>query len=74
LCQNRDRKKAWWKKSRTVAIERIKPRKGLPATVASEWAVVRMQLLVTLAVMLPRKTFTASRPFALEGFLIVVRT
>lgn len=33
-----------------------------------------MQLLVTLAVMLPRKTLAASRPFALEGFLVVVRT
>jgi hypothetical protein len=57
-----------------VSIERIKPRKRLPATLASEWAVVRMQLLVTLAVMLPRKTFAASRPFALERFLVVVRT
>jgi hypothetical protein len=57
-----------------VTIERIKPRKGLPATVTSEWAVVRMQLLVALAVMLPRKTFAAPRPLALERFLVIVRT
>jgi len=57
-----------------VTIKRVKPREGLPATVASEWAMIRMQLLVALAVMLSRKTFAASRPFALEGFLVVVRT
>jgi hypothetical protein len=57
-----------------VTIERIKPRKGFPATVTSEWAVVRMQLLVALAVMLPRKTFAAPRPLALERFLVIVRT
>jgi len=57
-----------------VTIERIKPCKRLPATVASEWAVIRMQLLVALAVMLPRETFPASRPFALERLLVIVRT
>jgi hypothetical protein len=57
-----------------MTIERIKPREGLPATIASEWAVVRMQLLVALAVMLPRKTFAAPRPLALEWFLVIVRT
>jgi hypothetical protein len=56
-----------------VTIEGVKPCKWLPAAIAYEWAMIRVQLLVSLAIMLSRKAFAAPWPLALEGLFIVVR-
>jgi hypothetical protein len=56
-----------------MTVEGIKSCKWLSAAIAYEWAMIRVQLLVALAVMLPCKAFATSRPLALEGLFIVVR-
>lgn len=57
-----------------MPIQCIHSRKVLVAPFAREGPVVRVQLLVTLAIMLPRKAFATSRPFALEWLFLVMRT
>lgn len=56
-----------------MTIEGIEPCKWLPATIAYEWAMIRVQLLVAFAVMLSREALATPWPLAVEGLLIIVR-
>jgi len=56
-----------------MTIEGIKPCKRLPATIAYERAMIRVQLLMALAVMLSCKALATPWPLAVEGLLIIVR-
>ena len=55
-----------------MTVKGIKPCKGLPTTLAYEWTMIRVQLLVALAVMLSCKAFATPWPLAVEGFFVIV--
>ena len=56
-----------------MPVERVHPRKVLLAALAWVRADVEVQLLVPLAVVLPRKALATPRPLALVGFLLRMR-
>lgn len=55
-----------------MPIQGIHPRKLFVASLTRERAVIRMQLFMTLAVMLPRESLATPRPMTLEWFFLVV--
>jgi hypothetical protein len=57
-----------------MSIESIHPRKVLVAPITRERSIVRVQLLMPLAIMLPCKALATPRPLALERFLFIVRS
>jgi hypothetical protein len=57
-----------------MSVKRVHPRKGLRAPLAGVRSVIRVELLVSLAVVLPRKTLPAAGPVTLEGLLFIVRS
>ena len=56
-----------------MPVERVHPRKVLLAPLAGVRADVEVELLVPLAVVLPREALAASGPLALIGLLFRVR-
>lgn len=57
-----------------MSIQRIEPGKRLLAPFTRKRTVIRVQLFMSLAIVLPRKAFPASWPLALEGLLVHVRS
>jgi len=57
-----------------MSIQSIHPRKVLIAPIARERSIVRVQLLMPLAIVLPCKALATPRPLALERFLFIVRS
>ena len=55
-----------------MTIEGVKPCKRLPTTLAYEWTMIRVQLLVALAVPLSYEALATPWPLATEGFFLVV--
>ena len=56
----------------TMSVKSIHPCEVLVASVTGERPVVRVQLFVSLAVVLPCKALATPRPLALERLLFVV--
>ncbi len=56
-----------------MPVERVHPRKILLAALARVRPDVEVQLLVPLAIVLPREALAAPRPLALVRFLLRVR-
>lgn len=57
-----------------MSIESVHSGKRLVTTAALEGTIIRMKLFVPFAVVLPRKTFTTSRPLTFERLLLVMRS
>ena len=57
-----------------MPVERVHPRKVLLAPLAGVRPDVEMELLVPLAVVLPRESLAAARPLALEWPFFIVRS
>jgi hypothetical protein len=55
-----------------MTVKGIKPCERLPTTLAYEWTMIGVQLLVALAVMLSCEALATPWPLAVEGFFIIV--